>query len=107
MAAAFAFAAPRADKTHLRRVTGWVEDSIPDGMDEVTVMVNEMQCFEPDCAPLETVITLLGAAGGKTIIFKIFKPAELVTPDEATAGLESALSGQQMAQHMPQVSASS
>ena len=66
-------------------------------MDDVTVMVNEMQCFEPDCAPLETVVTLLGQ---NSIVFKIFKPVAEVLPADALSSLRSALSGNQTAQHL-------
>ena len=51
------FTKPRADnRKFLREITTWVEDRLPDSMDDVTVMVNEMQCFEPGCPPLETVV---------------------------------------------------
>ena len=38
---------PANNKRFVRAVTGWVEDALPDRMDDVMVMVNEMQCFEP------------------------------------------------------------
>ena len=36
-------------------VKQWVTDLLPPSLDasSLTVMVNEVQCFEPDCAPLE------------------------------------------------------
>ncbi len=38
----------RADnRRYLKMVTSWVEDGLPESMDDVTVMVNELQCFEP------------------------------------------------------------
>ena len=64
------FTKPRADnRKFLREITTWVEDRLPDSMDDVTVMVNEMQCFEPGCPPLETVVTLLA---GQSIVFKLW-----------------------------------
>ena len=33
----------------------WVEEALPPEHRETMVMVNELQCFEPGCAPLETV----------------------------------------------------
>lgn len=35
------------NKQAISRITGWVEDALPDSLEEVMVMVNEMQCFEP------------------------------------------------------------
>ena len=94
------FTQPRPNnRKYLKQVTSWVEDALPDSMDDVTVMVNEMQCFEPDCAPLETVITLLGQ---KSIVFKVFKPVAEVLPEEALSSLRSALAGNQTAEHINQ-----
>ena len=78
------------NRKFLRQVTSWVEDQLPDHMDDVTVMVNEMQCFEPGCAPLETVVTLLA---GQSLVFKIFKPVAEVVPDDVSQALQSALQG--------------
>ena len=88
-------------KREIKKITEWVEDALPESMEDVMVMVNEMQCFEPDCAPLETVVTLLGQ---QSIVFKIFKPVAEVLPDEAVHGLNVALqkasSGQAIPQHV-------
>ena len=47
-AMAINFTQPRPNnRKYLKQVTSWVEDALPDSMDDVTVMVNEMQCFEP------------------------------------------------------------
>ena len=89
---------PKADnRKQLRQVTDWVEDELPDALDDVTVMVNEMQCFEPNCPPLETVVTLLGA---KSIVFKLFKPVAEVTQMEVVESTRAAISGETMAQHV-------
>ena len=32
-----------------KKVTGWVEDALPDEYEDWIVMVNEMQCYEPVC----------------------------------------------------------
>ena len=97
MVAAFAFV-QKSNKPTLRKLTSWVEDALPESMDEVTVMVNELQCFEPGCAPLETVVTLL--CGPRSIIFKIFKECVDVRQDELLSGLETALAGQQHPEHL-------
>jgi len=114
------FTQPRPDnRRFLKQVTGWVEDMLPDALDSATVMVNEMQCFEPvrapshlsrdvnlicahasvrwqGCAPLETVVTLLAQ---QSIVFKIFKPVAEVQPQDVSMALQNALAGQTM-QHM-------
>ena len=85
------------NKREIRQVTAWVEDALPDELDEVVVMVNEMQCFEPGCAPLETVVSLLGQ---KSLVFKIFKPVKDVLPQDVAAGIQTVLSGGTAAQHL-------
>ena len=96
------FTKPRADnRKFLREITTWVEDRLPDSMDDVTVMVNEMQCFEPGCPPLETVVTLLA---GQSIVFKIFKPVAEVVEGEIDPALQAALQGTAQ-QHVQQPAA--
>ena len=88
------FTKPMPDKRkYLRQVTDWVEDildHVPADTEDVTVLVNELQCFEPDCAPLETVITLLGR---QSIILKIFKPVAEVQLPEVQSTLEAHFAG--------------
>ena len=53
------------------------------------------------CAPLETVVSLLGAQGnGHNLVFKIFKPADLVAPADVLPLLQSVLAGNASATHM-------
>ena len=85
------------NKREIKQVTAWVEDALPDELEDVMVMVNEMQCFEPGCAPLETVVSLLGQ---KSLVFKIFKPVKEVLPEDEGAGLQAVLSGGTAAQHL-------
>ena len=77
-------------KREIKQITTWVEDALPESMEDVMVMVNELQCFEPGCAPLETVVSLLGQ---KSLIFKIFKPAKEVQPQDVVEGLQALLAG--------------
>ena len=49
------------------------------------------------CAPLETVVTLLGT---KSLVFKIFKPVAEVDAAETIEALNSALEGGPVAQHV-------
>ena len=85
------------NKREISKVTSWVEDALPDEFEDVMVMVNEMQCFEPDCAPLETVISLLGQ---KSLVFKVFKPVKDVELQDVTTGLQNLLSGGNIAEHL-------
>lgn len=73
-------------------------------LEEVMVSVNEMQCFEPGCAPLETVVSLI-APDQQSMVFKIFKPVAEVTPAEAVAALHQALSGVAVPQHLVEAQA--
>ena len=69
----------------------------------LNVCCHELQCFEPGCAPLETVVSLLGQ---QSIVFKIFKPANEVMPEEVVAGLQDVLAGNAAAAHLQSSSAS-
>uniref|UniRef100_A0A7S2N569 Uncharacterized protein n=1 Tax=Haptolina brevifila TaxID=156173 RepID=A0A7S2N569_9EUKA len=88
---------PKTNKQLIRKVTQWVEDSLPESHDEATVMVNEMQCYEPGCAPLETVVSILATP---SVVFKIFKPLADVQFDDVARGVQGALHGQQIPQHL-------
>ena len=92
------FTKPKPDnRRYTKQVRTWVEDTLPDEFD-CTVMVNEMQCFEPGCATLETVVTLLGE---KSIIFKIFMPVAEVQLVDVTTSMQPVLAGnQEIQQHM-------
>ena len=57
-----------------------------------------------DCAPLETVVTLLGQ---QSIVYKVFKPVAEVTPEEVIGGLQQALIGAPQRQHMNEAPAPS
>ena len=86
-------AKPRSSKPNAK-IRKWVEQALPAQYEDVTVMVNELQCFEPGCAPVETVISLLDP--GKPIVFKVFFPIAEVAespPDQVLAALQVALKG--------------
>ena len=88
-------AKPRSAKPNAK-IRKWIEGALPAEYEDVTVMVNELQCFEPGCAPVETVISLLDP--GKPIIFKVFAPiaevAESPTgPEQVLTALQEALRG--------------
>ena len=80
----------------IKRVRGWVEAALPPELEDVTVMVNELQCYEPGCAPLETVVSLLDPM--KPIMFKVFMPIrELASSstgaEQVMTALKNALAG--------------
>ena len=56
-------AAPHVDaakKAGIRRVADWVEEALPEEeQDETHVMVNQVECAEEGCPPVECVIALL------------------------------------------------
>ena len=97
------FSAPKPTNLKLvKTVRHWVEDALPPEKEDVTVMVNEMQCFEPGCAPVETVISLLDPM--KPIMFKIFAPISDVVNGptgqaNVLAALQKALDGAEQPQH--------
>ena len=51
----------RADKQRiLKRVEGWAEELIPENFrPDCTVSVQEVQCGDPNCAPIDTLVTLI------------------------------------------------
>jgi hypothetical protein len=69
------------------RVKALVEQILGVGVDELRILVTELQCSEPGCPPVETVVALLG--DGSTTQYKIHKP----TAEIDRSDLESALSG--------------
>jgi hypothetical protein len=64
----------------LSRVRGWtrVHFKLPA---ETTVMVAEVACTLPGCAPLETVVAFW-TEGGERHHFKVFKPVAEVVPED-------------------------
>jgi hypothetical protein len=70
---------PRAKSSPARvlEVKQWVRDHFYLS-DDVTVMVTELQCSEPGCPPLETVIAIMGAENSK-IQYKLHKSLAEIT----------------------------
>jgi hypothetical protein len=74
----------------LERVKAWTRASLALAADE-TILVAEMACARPGCAPLETVVTFW-LAGAERHVFKVFKPvAEVVLDDLPPAWLRDSL----------------
>jgi nitrate reductase delta subunit len=77
------FSSRRKDPYHaeaLDRVRDWTRArfKLPD---ETTVMVSEVACTLPGCAPLETIVAFW-AEGGERHHFKVFKPVAEVVPED-------------------------
>lgn len=76
---------------HAETIKVWTEAAF--GLDDdAVVMVTELQCREPGCPPLETVIAVL-ARDGQRRLYKIFKPLAAVTLDDV-ASLPTSEGGQ-------------
>lgn len=60
-----------------------------DAGEEDAVVVSELQCTEPGCPPIETVVALL-RAGNEPRQVKVHKPAVEVTEDDLRAALQGA-----------------
>ena len=90
----------------IHRVRDWLEAKLPDEEKdedlggtappgkETTVIVNQLECKEPGCPPVEIVMTLLRAKPAPKLMFKIFKAAAEATQEEVEAALQTALAGE-------------
>ena len=53
---------PKRDPALIRKIKEWAYECLPISKD-ATVSIMELQCHEPDCEPLETVIELMEQKG--------------------------------------------
>lgn len=75
-----------SERSLISKITKKIERLLPhDVEDDMQIMVTEIQCFDPDCVPIETLVILLGANARWTQ--KILKPMIEVT-DEDIAELQ-------------------
>ncbi len=85
-APSFSILAPRSghDRTIINRISGWVTQALssadPSLPSLYTIMVSQVQCFDPDCVPLETVVLLVGDSKTDRFSEKIQKPSAEVHP---------------------------
>jgi hypothetical protein len=73
----------KAGPARTQEIKQWVRD-VFQLSDDATVMVTELQCSEPGCPPLETVIAILKAANARTQ-HKLHKPLAEVTHADVAA----------------------
>jgi hypothetical protein len=74
---------PRRNRADTARVKALVIDSLGDA--DVTVLVTELECAEPGCPPIETVIALL--AVDRNVQYKIHEPVTDVGVDDVRVAL--------------------
>jgi len=80
--AMMSFFAPRspADPAQVSRIKAWALELLTTDP-AVPMLVTELRCTEPGCAPLETVIALLGVPGG-TVQYTVHKPLSAVCRED-------------------------
>ena len=75
----------RPDAAAVRRVKALVTEQL--GLPgTVTLTVAELACHEPDCPPIETVVTLHGADGRRRT-WRLHKPVAGITAADVAAAL--------------------
>lgn len=68
---------PRRDASLIRQVKDWAYECLPISAD-ATVSVMELECHEPGCPPLETVVAAM-EQGQETRQWKFHKPMPDIT----------------------------
>ena len=71
------FGRPKRDVALIRQIKDWAYECLPISSD-ATVSVMELECHEPGCPPLETVIAAM-EQGKETRQWKFHKPMPEVT----------------------------
>jgi hypothetical protein len=73
---------PPSSRSLVRKLTKKIESLLESNgfAESIQILVTEVQCFEPDCVPIETLIILLGNNSRWTT--KILKPLSEVTEDD-------------------------
>lgn len=71
----FAKSTPKANSENLRQIKDWVYQ-ILDIDSEISVSINQLQCREPNCPPVETVIAIMSKPPKQ---YKIHKSVSHIT----------------------------
>ncbi|MGP1386603.1 MAG: hypothetical protein ACTS2F_23795 [Thainema sp.] len=66
------------DPEHIRQIKTWVYDALTLPTD-IPISISQLQCHEPGCPPVETVIAVMSQP---TQTFKIHAAAEQITINE-------------------------
>ena len=73
----FSQSKPKRNPVALQQLKTWIYDQLK--LDpEVAISVSQLQCREPDCPPVETVITILSKPAQHYKIHKALDDIELV-----------------------------
>jgi hypothetical protein len=80
---------PRNDERRSAAIRGLkaAARTLFEATDDDAVVVNELQCTEPGCPPVETIVALL-RAGSEPRCVKVHKPAVDVTEDDLRAAIQ-------------------
>ncbi len=82
------------EKASIARITNWISEHIPT-VQLTQIMVTELQCYDPDCVPVETLVIILGneSFGDKSDRWsnKILKPLVEVSKNDVEEALQSYL----------------
>jgi hypothetical protein len=70
-----------SNRSLVKHITKKIESLLSPEIGDIQILVTEVQCFEPDCVPIETLIILLGSENSRWTT-KILKPITEVTDDD-------------------------
>ena len=71
----FSKSAPKANSEQIQKIKSWTYQAL--NLDpEIPISLSQLQCHEPDCPPLETVIVLMTSSPQQ---YKIHKPISEIT----------------------------
>ena len=83
---------PRRDAALIRQIKDWAYECLPIAAD-ATVSVMELECHEPGCPPLETIVAAM-EHGKETRQWKFHKPMpEITHADIAESAVKELPSG--------------
>jgi hypothetical protein len=71
---------PKQRSSNSLAIKNWTQEALS-LHEEAVVMVSELQCHEPDCPPIETVIIVI-ETGNEQRMFKVHKAIDELTREE-------------------------
>ena len=71
----------KVDRTQIKSIKSWVYQILEINMD-IPISINQLQCHEPDCPPIETVIAIMDNPPKQ---YKIHKAASEITESDIAA----------------------
>jgi hypothetical protein len=69
---------PKVDLEKLNQIKAWVYQKLAINP-EISISISQLQCHEPGCPPLETVIAIMT---NPPIQYKIHKPTSQITEED-------------------------